>query len=84
MVAEVRAGTGRVIDSPREVGGYPMLESGTAEQDSDHDGMPDAWEMERGLNPLDASDAGKDRDGDGYANLEEYLNGLVISGNKRS
>jgi len=79
IVDEVKGGTGRIIDSPRNVGGYPTLENGTAELDSDHDGIPDAWERERGLNPSDASDAGKDRDGDGYTNLEEYLNGLSRS-----
>ena len=35
--------------------------------------MPDAWEAEHGLNPADGSDAWRDRDGDGWPNLEEYL-----------
>ena len=39
--------------------------------------MPDAWEKDRGLNPGDASDGAKDRDGDGYTNVEEYINGLA-------
>jgi hypothetical protein len=39
--------------------------------------MPDAWEKARKLNPRDPSDAAKDRDGDGYTNIEEYVNGLV-------
>ncbi len=37
--------------------------------------MPDAWEKEYGLNPKDPSDGTKDADGDGYTNVEEYLNG---------
>ncbi|WP_158085485.1 hypothetical protein [Niastella vici] len=28
-------------------------------------------------NPNDASDAVKDRDGDGYTNIEEYINSVV-------
>ena len=30
-----------------------------------------------GLNPADPTDATKDRDKDGYSNIEEYLNSLV-------
>ncbi len=43
--------------------------------DDDNDGMPDDWEIEYGLNPLDASDAFDDPDNDGFTNLEEYLAG---------
>jgi uncharacterized repeat protein (TIGR01451 family) len=43
--------------------------------DTDKDGIPDAWELVYGLNPLDPSDAQKDNDGDGLTNLEEYLAG---------
>ena len=45
--------------------------------DSDHDGIPDDWEKAHGLNPNDPSDANKDLNGDGYTNLEKYLNSLV-------
>jgi pectate lyase len=37
--------------------------------------MPDRWEIQHGLNPNDPSDAVKDADGDGYTNIEEYING---------
>jgi len=40
--------------------------------DDDNDGMPDAYERSKGFNPLNASDASADPDGDGYSNLEEY------------
>ncbi len=39
--------------------------------DSDNDGMPDGWEVAKGLNPL-LNDAATDTDGDGYSNLQEY------------
>lgn len=39
--------------------------------------MPDEWEAARRLNPHDAADASSDRDGDGYTNIEEYLNSLT-------
>ena len=37
--------------------------------------MPDEWEIRYSLDPSDASDNAKDKDGDGYTNIEEYLNG---------
>lgn len=43
--------------------------------DTDGDGMPDYWEKQNGLNPLDSSDADKDPDGDGLTNLQEYKYG---------
>jgi pectate lyase len=64
------------INDPLDDMGWPILAAGTPPQDSDHDGMPDSWEASRGLNP-NADDSVQDRDGDGYTNIEEYLNGLV-------
>ncbi|MBM2620308.1 cellulose binding domain-containing protein [Actinoplanes sp. LDG1-06] len=40
--------------------------------DTDRDGMPNTWESANGLNPNTADQNG-DADGDGYRNLEEYL-----------
>ncbi len=77
IVAEVRSGKGRIVNSQREVGGWPVYRAATALADTDHDGMPDAWELAHGLNPHDASDAAADRDADGYTNVEEYLNSLA-------
>ena len=77
ILADVRTGMGTLIDDPSQVGGWPRLAAGRPPLDSDHDGMPDPWEAGHGLDPGDASDRNGDRDGDGYTNLEEYLNGLV-------
>jgi hypothetical protein len=65
-----------IIDSPSEVGGWPTYSAGTAPTDSDNDGMPDAWETANGTNPA-VADNNSDPDGDGYTNLEEYLNYLT-------
>ena len=66
-----------LINHAEDVGGFPELNSAAAPADSDHDGMPDAWEIAAGLDPNDAADRNGDRNGDGYTNLEEYLNSLV-------
>jgi uncharacterized repeat protein (TIGR01451 family) len=44
-------------------------------KDSDHDGMPDDWELAHGLNPNDPADALLDSDGDGTSNRQEFLAG---------
>ena len=80
IINDVINGTGRIIDDEDEVGGWPELKSTTPPPDSDHDGIPDDWERQIGLNPEDGRDGAKDRDGDGYTNIEEYLNWLVTNG----
>jgi hypothetical protein len=77
IVDEVRQRQGSIIDSQAQVGGWPQYRQARPPQDSDNDGMPDAWETAHGLNPNNPADAGLDRDGDGYTNIEEYLNDLV-------
>jgi hypothetical protein len=64
-----------IITDVRQVGGFPEYK-GTPYKDSDLDGMPDEWEKKYGLNPNDASDANKDLNGDGYTNIEKYINGI--------
>ena len=63
-----------IIDSQKEVGGWPELKSTPAPADTDLDGMPDAWETEKGLDPKDAADGNKVSEG--YTMLEHYLNSI--------
>lgn len=80
IVHETATGTGRHINSQKEVGGY--LEFGqavSALKDSDHDGMPDDWETANGLNPNDAADRNNIHES-GYTFVEVYLNGIVGEG----
>ena len=64
-----------IITDPAQMGGYPEYK-GEPYKDSDNDGMPDEWEIANGLNPNDPSDANKDCTGDGYTNIEKYINGI--------
>jgi hypothetical protein len=79
IVVEVANRTGRLIDSQRDVGGWPVLARGVPWADSDKDGMPDAWELKRRLDRHDPKDANYDPDGDGYTNVEQWLNELAES-----
>ncbi|WP_425992495.1 pectate lyase family protein [Brevundimonas sp. TWP2-3-2] len=76
ILAGVVDGTGRIINSQTDVGGWPDLAPGRPWTDTDGDGMPDAWETANGLDPATA-DGAVDRDGDGFTNLEDWLNSLV-------
>ena len=67
-------------DTEDDVGGYEAYPSVTraADWDTDHDGIPDAWEKAHGLKPSDPSDGNKTNLSKvGYTNLEMYLNELA-------
>lgn len=64
-----------IITDIAQVGGYPEYK-GKAYTDTDKDGMPDKWEKKHGLDPKDAADAKADLNNDGYANIEDYINGV--------
>lgn len=64
-----------IITHISQVGGYPNYK-GNPYKDTDKDGMPDRWERKYNLNPNDPSDANKDISGDGYTNIEKYINGI--------
>lgn len=69
--------TNGLIDTQGAVGGWPLLKSDEAPDDSDEDGMPDDWESNHGLNPNDPDDAQLTSVDGFYPNLEVYINSLV-------
>jgi pectate lyase len=73
VVRSVMNRSGSLIDSQRQVGGWPHLRTQPPPADSDRDGMPDAWEKARGLDPRDPADGAALGTG-GISNLETYLN----------
>ena len=88
VVEEIRTGTATfgasykgggkgIIDSQKDVGGWPELRSLPAPVDTDHDGVPDVWELVHGLNPRDPADGPRATTPGGYTHLERYLNSLV-------
>ena len=77
IVNEVRNGSGKIIDTPSEVGGWPELQPAERPQDTDADGIPDEWETQFGLNPNRPLDAQNATLVDGMSNLEVYLCHLV-------
>jgi len=77
VINNVTNGTGNIINRQSDVGGFPVLQSLTPPIDTDHDGMPDDWEVANQLEPDNPDDRNDDHDNDGFTNLEEYLNSLI-------
>lgn len=85
VVAQLESDTGFYINTPEEVGGYPMTEVyRSADFDTDQDGLPDEWELAHGLNPSDMSDSAQipntsdsSKEDYGYSWIELYCNELV-------
>jgi pectate lyase len=57
-------------------GGLETIEAGKAPVDSDHDGIPDEWELAHHLDPANPADAAA-LGATGYTHLEEYWHDLV-------
>jgi hypothetical protein len=90
IVNDVKNRVGRIIDVQggyphgtaydQTVNAWPALNSLPAPTDTDHDGMPDDWETQNGLNPNNAADRSTIGP-DGYTMLEVYLNSLATNAN---
>lgn len=65
-----------IIDSQKDVGGFPDLKHGKTLPDSDNDGMPDEWETKHHLDPKKANANGRDLDKN-YDNIEVYTHSIV-------
>ncbi len=79
VVSEVRNRTGHIVS---DFGTLPVIAAGQPYPDRDGDGMSDEWEIAHGLNP-DVFDAWGDRNGDGWTNLDRFLDDLAKSRNRQ-
>jgi hypothetical protein len=78
MIDDVNAERGGMINDESEVGGWPTLPAEEPPADEDSDGMPDTWEASHDLDPR-TDESADDPDGDGYTNVEEYVNDLALA-----
>lgn len=78
IVRDVTAGTGGIVNSQKQVGGWPELAPGTAWRDGDGDGLPDDWERAHKLDPADPADAARPAGG-GYSHLDAWLEELATT-----
>ena len=76
MATGSRGNTPGIIDSQTDVGGWPELKSGEPPADTDHDGMPDDWEVAHGLDPHQTDTTTRLR-GSNTTALEQYLAELL-------
>ena len=77
IVNDVRNGTGTIINTQSDVGGWPELQSADMPLDTDYDGIPDEWEILFGLNANDPLDARDITLVTGFTNIEVYMRHLV-------
>lgn len=73
VVSDTQAGTGTIATAP---GVIPLIAGGKPYPDADGDGMNDSWESLYGANPK-VADAWLDGNGNGTANLDEFLDDLA-------
>jgi hypothetical protein len=69
IMQEVMTRTGRIVSAP---GVLPPIAGGMPYPDRDRDGMADSWEVRHGSDPR-LPDPWVDSDGDGWFNLENFL-----------
>jgi pectate lyase len=80
MASDYASGTGGYRQNAKYPADFPTYQNLAAPADSDNDGMPNTWESSNGLNPS-VDDSASDKDGDGYTNIEAYLNYLAADAN---
>lgn len=77
IINDVKNGTGHLINTQSEVGGWPELQTAARETDTDYDGIPDTWETKNGLDPNNPLDARQITLVTGHTNYDVYMNDIV-------
>ncbi|TAA42578.1 BNR-4 repeat-containing protein [Corallincola spongiicola] len=65
--------------NPSQVNFDNDSEGDACDLDDDNDGVPDAYELQHGLDPYNSADAEQDLDNDGVSNIDEFLQGSDIA-----
>jgi pectate lyase len=73
LIVDIQSGRDGMMNSKQSMLEWPSLEGGIMPIDNDNDGMPDHWEEKYDLDTT-YKDHNEDFDGDGYTNIEEFLN----------
>ncbi|MBQ9439362.1 MAG: pectate lyase [Paludibacteraceae bacterium] len=66
-----------LIDTQSDAGGWPQYNTAEAPKDTDNDGIPDEWEVEHGLDPLNYLDGSQRPLGAEFTNLQTYIHSIV-------
>lgn len=77
-IADVVDQVGESDNSNTTFGTIPSHDAGTAYTDTDGDGMADDWEDLHGLDKNSSADQNGTAAGNGYTNIENFLNGIPI------
>jgi pectate lyase len=67
--------TGQMVSNPANVGGRPTIAAATPYQDSNNDGVPDAWSVSAGISPS-TTGSGLAYHSSGYQYIELFLSGV--------
>lgn len=87
IISEMLNGKGKIIDVQggfphgtayeKSKTAWPALKVSVSPKDKDADGMPDDWELSKGLNPNDCNDTANLQLHPYFTNIEVYLNSLL-------
>ena len=76
-IIDVQGGFPHGTPFEKTIHAWPHLRSIPAPADADGDGMPDDWEIKKGLDPKDPADGRSSKGSNMFTNIELYINELT-------